>query len=343
MVASFDELMAEQARAAVKVTGAHHSSWNRRVETLSPDDPRWGLACWDHTIKYHPEHVIATLQDMFNRAGQQHDDATLHRYREALRVVLHENIHLLTAAGTSHAMGFVAYDTEPAHEVLDEATTELAAQNMLNKYIAELGLEAIAPGISTVDTVADYREYTPAVERFARDLGVRAELAGDEVIRQMSVVNAEDKFGVAAELLYEKTLSAVVPDHARTSVIGTIVAVMRPPFATIHGGDANDPQDVRFSALAGFEAARSAGNKADELATFWSANQDLRRSLDAGLVAGPPGQSPQRPGFTSEAGGQEPASSGKPDHGKGRQTRGSTARDRRDERRSDRNPPTVGS
>ena len=295
MVASFAQLMAEQAQVAVRLTGADHTSWNRVWDVLEADSRWWGLACRDNSLRYHPEHIVESLQTMFDRAGEQHGDWTLQRYKEAIRVILHENIHLLAARGTSHSTGMDAYKEQPAHEVVEEATTELATQILLDRYIAELDLERIAPGISEASTPPPYGEYRPAVERFANAVGARIELSGDEVILRMAVVNAEDKFRVAAELLYDKTLSDVMPAQARAGAVAEIEAAMKPAFASIHGYDPNDPLDVKMSALAGLQAFQQANTKINDIAEYWSANQDLRRSMDAGLGAAPPLHSTQGP------------------------------------------------
>ncbi|TCO46266.1 hypothetical protein EV646_107290 [Kribbella antiqua] len=197
MVASVQELMAQQAVAAVKVTGAHHSSWNGSVTELPVDDPRRGVVGPDQSLRYHPVSVIAVLQDMFDRAGQQRDLETLKAYRQALRAVFHENIHLLAAAGTSYASALDAY-YRPANQVLEEAVTELHTQNALDDYIDELGLEAIAPGIKAVRTEPEYQEYLPAAKNFSQALGSRAKLSGAKVIHRIAVVNAAEKFRVAA-------------------------------------------------------------------------------------------------------------------------------------------------
>ncbi len=178
MVSSFPQLMVAQARAAVKVLGAHHSSWNKSYELLAADDKRRGLVRWDHTIEYHPQHVVAVLQDMFDRAGQRHDEETLRQYREALRVVFHENIHLLTAAGTSYGMAVDAYQ-EPSNKVLEEATTELATQEALDEYIDELDLEAIAPGITDVRTGRAYGQSVRGGSRGCESRRARAHRGGD--------------------------------------------------------------------------------------------------------------------------------------------------------------------
>ena len=283
MVSSFPQLMAAQAQAAVKVLGAHHSSWNKSYELLAADDKRRGLVRWDHRIEYHPQHVVAVLQDMFDRAGQRHDEETLRQYREALRVVFHENIHLLTAAGTSYGMAVDAYQ-EPSNKVLEEATTELATQEALDEYIDELDLEAIAPGITGVRTGRAYGQYVPAVEVFGQAVADSAELSAREVIRRLAVVNPENKFRVAAQLLYDAhKLSEVVPEAAKAAALERIEAAMRPPFAKIRDFDPEDPLDVRMSALAGTRASLDADAEVREIAGYWSADHELRRSLDAGL------------------------------------------------------------
>ncbi|MER7246733.1 hypothetical protein [Kribbella sp. NPDC000426] len=303
--------MDEQAQVALRITGADHTSWNRVWDLLEPDDRRWGLACRDNSLRYHPEHIVESLQTMFDRAGQQHGDWTLQRFKEAIRVVLHENIHLLAARGTSHSTGMDAYK-QPAHAVVEEATTELATQILLDKYIAELDLERIAPGITDVSTPPPYGEYRPAVERFANAVGARVGLSGDEVILRMAVVNAEDKFRVAAELLYDWTLSDVMPKQARAGAVAELEAAMKPAFAEIHGYDANDPLDVKMSAMAGLESYRQANAKINDLTEYWSANQDLRRSMDAGLGATPRLHKPQGPALDTPATPRRPANQTQP-------------------------------
>ncbi|TCO46265.1 hypothetical protein EV646_107289 [Kribbella antiqua] len=59
---------------------------------------------------------------------------------------------------------------------------------------------------------------------------------------------------------------------------------MRSPFALIHHYDASDPADLILSGMAGTKAEQDAYEEAVKLATYWSANQDLRHALDAGLT-----------------------------------------------------------
>ncbi|HET6986383.1 MAG TPA: hypothetical protein VFI00_07190, partial [Kribbella sp.] len=158
----------------------------------------------------------------------------------------------------------------------------------------ELDLEEIAPRIIGVRTARAYGQYVPAVEVFGQAVADRAELSAREVIRQLAVVNPENKFRVAAQLLYDANkLSEVVPEAAKAAALERIETAMRPPFATIRDFDPDDPLDVRMSALAGTRASLDADAEVREIGKYWSANQDLRRNLDAGLGAIPSLQKPQ--------------------------------------------------
>ncbi|MFI5691432.1 hypothetical protein ACIA58_06295 [Kribbella sp. NPDC051586] len=294
MVSSLAELMQVQADVTVAVMHAHHSSWNKRYEVLPHGGNQVSKVRWDGTILYHPQDVIEPLQEMFDRAYLQHDNETLDRYREALRTVFHENIHLLAGPGTSLTFPLDAYEGK-AHKVFEEAVTERTTQNELNKYIDELGLEKIAPGVSAVQAPHAYGAYVPAVDAFLEAVGAEVGLEAAEVIQRMAVVNAAEKFPVAAELLYTKHLSQLVPEVAKADAISRIAEAMHGPFATVYDYDPKDPSDVRVSALAGRSAVRKASEEIQKLAEHWSANQDLRRTLDAGLGATPPLQNTQSP------------------------------------------------
>ncbi|WP_329004519.1 hypothetical protein OHA18_14115 [Kribbella sp. NBC_00709] len=299
MVSSFDELMQVQAAVTIAVLEAHHSSWNNKYEVLPHDTKQVSGVSWDGSIRYHPRDVIEPLREMFERAGQHHDSATLDRYREALRTVFHENIHLLAGPGTSLAFPLDAHDGN-AHRTFEEAVTERATQNELNNFIARLGLERIAPGISTAQAPDAYGAYVPAVDTLSAAVGADVGLDAEGVIRRMAVVNAAEKFPVAAELLYSKHLSELVPETAKADAIRRIAEAMHAPLAAIHDYDSKDPSDVRMAALAGRSAFRNASEEVGKIAGEWSANQDLRRTLDAGLGATTPLHKPQRDGRAAE-------------------------------------------
>src|SRR5690348_11127895 len=139
-VTSFRELMREQAKAAVQVSGAHHSSWNERYgPRIAPDSKTGGTANWDNSISYNPRHVDERLQEMFRNARVHNQDpADLRGYRDALRVVLHENVHLLASEGREHSQAKAAFERGPGVRPLEEGVTELYSHQKLNEYIDEL-------------------------------------------------------------------------------------------------------------------------------------------------------------------------------------------------------------
>lgn len=325
MVASFAELMQVQAEVAVAILRAHHSSWNGRYEVLQRSDPRSSEVKWDGTILYNLQDVIEPLQEMLDRADRQRGTETLEQYREAvmrfreaLRFVLHENIHLLAGPGTSLAFPLDAYEGK-AHKVFEEGVTERATQNALDDYIDALDLERFAPGIKSVQTPKAYAAYLPAVDEFSTALGRNVGLQPSEVVHRMAVVNSAAKFPVAAELLYAKHLSQLVPETAKADAISRIAEAMHKPFAAIHDYDPKDDLDIRMSAMAGRDAFEKAREEVQQIAEHWAGNQDLRRALDAGLGATTAPHVPQRNGQASAGAqtdrgqeGQPPTRSTKP-------------------------------
>src|SRR5215468_1477831 len=102
-VTSYPELMREQARSAVRVSGAHHSSWNGRIGVAPPERKVRGAVTWNEDIEYADAKVTEPLKEMFGNARVYNQDAeTLQWYREAVKTVFHENTHLLAAEGTNH-------------------------------------------------------------------------------------------------------------------------------------------------------------------------------------------------------------------------------------------------
>jgi hypothetical protein len=325
MVASLAELMQVQAEVAVATLRAHHSSWNGRYEVLPRGDDRSSEVKWDGTILYNVQDVIEPLQEMFDRAGREHVRETpeqyreaLERFREALRYVLHENIHLMAGPGTSLAFPLDDYDGK-AHKVFEEGVTERATQNELDNYVDALDLEQIAPGTKTVQTPKAYAAYLPAVDEFSAAVGKNVGLQPAEVIHRMAVVNSAAKFPVAAELLYTKHLSQLVPETAKADAISRIAEAMHKPFATIYDYDPKDELDVAMSAMAGRDAFEKAGAEVQKIAEHWSGNQELRRALDAGLGAAALLHKPQRDGRGSEGPSVEGGEAGQPPSWSGRQ------------------------
>ncbi|GAA1134961.1 hypothetical protein GCM10009630_37070 [Kribbella jejuensis] len=206
--ASFEEFMRVQHLAAINVTGADHSSWNGTYDVQPyelTDDGKLvlGSAGWDHTIRYDEERVLRPLREMFRYAGQQVDDATLLRYREALAVVYHENLHLLAGPGTEHADAQQDFRID-AVRAFEEGVTESYGHETLDDYIDELQLDLVAPGIKNVIGLMAYERFTPAAETLAYELGTLDEADRLEILRRMVVVNATGKWTVAAGIIADR-------------------------------------------------------------------------------------------------------------------------------------------
>jgi hypothetical protein len=75
----------------------------------------------------------------------------------------------------------------------------------------------------------------------------------------MAVVNAEQKFRVAAETIYDNSeLPGLVPENQRAAAVQRIEASMRPPFAGIADLSTSDRAQLRRqSAVAGAQAANA--------------------------------------------------------------------------------------
>lgn len=271
-VTSYPELMREQARSAVKVSGAHHSSWNGRIGVTAPERKVRGAVTWNEDIEYSDAKVNEPLKEMFGNARVYNQDAeTLQWYREAVKTVFHENTHLLAAEGTNHRDAMYAL-ADPSAKVLEEGITEVYSYDNLNEYIDDLGLEEIAPGIKSADAHQSYRQFTPAARRFAEGIGRETGIESGEVARQLAVVNGAQKFRVAAELLYDNSeLPGIVPEGEREGAIQRIEAAMKPPLAGVDNIPQLDQAELRRqSAKAGADAALAGIDVVDSLKSEWS-------------------------------------------------------------------------
>ncbi|TDD46335.1 hypothetical protein E1263_36790 [Kribbella antibiotica] len=290
---SYQELMAEQARAAVRVSGAHHSSWNGRVGATDPKEKIRGSVSWDHTINYSDRLVAAPLKDMFENARVYNQDAdTLRSYREAIKTVHHENTHALAAEGTEHADGKAAYQRLP-EKALEEGITEVHSYDNLNEYIDELGLEEIAPGIKSAEARGSYDHYTPAARRFTEGISRETGVETSEVVRRLAVVNPEQKFRAAAEMLYEGSdLPGKVPAQERGAAVQRIETAMKPPMAGLKalGEEPDRNTRRRESARAGDGAFRAGRAEVRALSKEWgqpAPETRVERAVAAEQQAGP--------------------------------------------------------
>jgi hypothetical protein len=306
-VTTFPELMREQANAAVRVSGAHHSSWNGRYGApIARESKLGGTANWDHTISYNPRHIDERLQEMFRNARVHNQDkADLREYRDALRVVLHENVHLLASQGQEYAQSYGAMANEPGVRPFEEGVTELYSHQRLNDYIDDLGIDQIAPGIKGVTSPQVYKEYTPAVEGFAETIERRSGVQRDDLIGALAVVPADQKFHVAAGAMYDNSeLSELLPPEQREQAVGQIARAMGSEFGEVARLPEEADNDERRTA--GAKAAGAGYKVVSRLKKQWrmpapsqqvqrGAGTEQRRTAEPERGDGPQSSAPSAP------------------------------------------------
>ncbi|MEV4266535.1 hypothetical protein [Kribbella sp. NPDC049584] len=284
-VTSFRELMREQATAAVQVSGANHSSWNGRFGAPIPQQSELGgTANWDNSISYNPRHVDEPLQDMFRNARVHNQGKSeLRRYRDAIRVVLHENVHLLASEGREHSQSYAAMANGPGVRQFEEGVTELYAHQRLDAYIDELGVDQIAPGIKQVKSPMVYKQVTPAVEGFAETVGRQSGVQRDELIGRLAVVPADQKFRVAAEAIYDNSkLPGLIPPDQREQAVGQIARAMGAEFSKVSQLPKSADADTRRTV--GIDAAAEGSKVVSRLKKQWqmpAPGQQVRRGVGA--------------------------------------------------------------
>jgi hypothetical protein len=172
---------------------------------------------------------------MFARQGEQISAADLVKYRSALLIVLHENAHMLAPEGRDNGDELdTPLSPDAARKGLEEGATEAWAYRNLDRYIDELGLEEIVPGIKQVTAISRYQHYLPAADVLAERVGERAGPGRDEVLRQMNNTLSDGKWPVAVELMYQNSdLPRLVPPENIRQVRREIGAAMRAPFRSL--------------------------------------------------------------------------------------------------------------
>jgi hypothetical protein len=255
---SFEGLMEHQAVVVRSLAGADRSNYSGTYRPLNERDVA-GRAGWTGTVHYDQRSVIDPLEEMYAQAGRKHDIDSLKDYRSAVRTVLHENAHLLSANGTSHLHGKVQVETQPETHALEEGVTELWAQRNLDEFIDRLELEEIAPGISEVEERQSYPRWTPAAAAVVQRVAESSRLHPDEVLRRMNNVHAGQKWEVAADLLYEAgELPELVPEERRSEATRNIANAMRDGYARNHPDDLGRNLSPDKYAEAGRQAVESA-------------------------------------------------------------------------------------
>jgi hypothetical protein len=270
-VTSYRELTEQQAKAAVAISGAHHSSWNGRQQDTDPAEKIRGSAGWDHTIAYSRELVTEPVQEMFRNArAYNQDPTTLKSYREAVKTMLHENVHMLAAEGADHRQAESVID-QPGVRQFEEGITELYSQQKLNDYIDELGLEEIAPGLKGADAVKAYRKFLPAAETFTDTIARESKVDKADLVGRMAIVTADQKFRVGAETIYDNSkLPGVVPSDQREAAVRRIEAAMKQPFSEVSQVSDNEPMRRRESSKVGARAAEAGYREVAAIQQQWT-------------------------------------------------------------------------
>lgn len=301
-VRSFDQLMDRQADAALALSGAHHSSWKRgRLGQTRKVDRGivLGTADWDGTLRYDYGEVVKPLQDMFAQQGRQASAEDLVRYRSALLVVLHENAHMLAPEGRDNGdERDTPLSPDAARKGLEEGATEAWAYRNLDRYIDELGLEDVAPGLKSVTAISRYQHYLPAADVLAERIGEYAGVGRDEILRQMNCGLSDGKWPVAVEHLYQSSnLPELVPPGEVRKVRRELGRAMRAPFRSLTDLETVMPVRNRAAQSAALgEAAYYEGLRAvARIEEGYRSGTPLQQERQAGQQTQPQTQPQQQP------------------------------------------------
>jgi hypothetical protein len=152
-----ERLLQRQEHAALAVTGAHH---------LTPTDaPVTDLMLMDGTT------VGETLREMCEHAGEEHQPPeVIARYKEAFHVILERNIR--QSADLRPEVGMDADKlTEPGVAAFSEGLARALADDRLNAYVDQLGLEQIAPRIRRTPSPRPPDRAAVAARAFVQEIG----------------------------------------------------------------------------------------------------------------------------------------------------------------------------
>jgi hypothetical protein len=199
---SLDELLARSGPAAVELSGAGQTAWNGSV--VETTGAVLGLADWDGTLYLSRDHILDPLRHMYEHAGEWHPVPTLERYREALATLLHEQAHFLGPAGATQEAARGAF-TRPGARQLEEGVAEAWAQNHLNEYLTNLGVDKVAPGIKDVRANGYYPAFVPAVRILTADLETRNDLNPGELLNALNNQTAAGQFPLLLSVVYNST------------------------------------------------------------------------------------------------------------------------------------------
>lgn len=123
---------------------------------------------------------------------------------------------------------------DAARKGLEEGATEAWAYRNLDRYIDELGLEDVAPGLKNVTAISRYQHYLPAADVLAERIGEQAGVGRDEILRQMNCGLSDGKWPVVVEHLYQSSnLPELVPPGEARRVKRELDRAMRAPFRSL--------------------------------------------------------------------------------------------------------------
>ncbi|MFF0265987.1 hypothetical protein [Kribbella sp. NPDC004536] len=211
---SISELLTVSGETARELAGADRSAWNGRV--VGTSSAILGLAHWDGTLYLDNEAILDPIHQLYEHAGEDQPPPTLLAYRESLATLLHEHAHFLGPSDATQEAareGFV----KPGSRQLEEGVTEAWAQDHLDEYIDRLGIDKVAPGISTVRSGGYYPAFVPAVRQLAAELEARNDLSSGQVLQDLNRQTAAGQFPLLVDLVYNSTrLPALEPPEAGT-------------------------------------------------------------------------------------------------------------------------------
>lgn len=228
---SLTELLEQHAQAAVHISGAEQTAWSGRV--VEAGEGILGLAHWDGTLHLDRECILNPLQEMYDRSGYPHSDADLIRYREALVTLLHEQSHFLGPVGATQEAARAAFKVAGSRH-LEEGVAEAWAHDHLNDYIRHLGIDKVAPGITTVRSEPSYAAFVPAVRLLTSDIDRQADLPRGETLQRLNRQTAEHQWLVAVDLIYRSSrLPQVVPPDQQPGVRFHLEKALRTSFQAL--------------------------------------------------------------------------------------------------------------
>ncbi|TCN37365.1 hypothetical protein EV644_103430 [Kribbella orskensis] len=228
---SLAELLEQHAQATVHISGAEQTAWSGKV--VEAGEGILGLAHWDGTLHLDRECILNPLEEMYDRSGYPHSDADLIRYREALVTLLHEQSHFLGPVGATQEAARAAFKV-PGSRHLEEGVAEAWAHDHLNDYIRHLGIDKVAPGITTVRSEPSYAAFVPAVRLLTNDIDRQANLPHGETLHRLNRQTAEHQWPVAVDLIYRSTrLPHLVPPDQQPGVRFHLEKALRTSFQAL--------------------------------------------------------------------------------------------------------------